>query len=1006
LENILNAHANELMEEAYEDCIRRHPELKEVLSQELTKMVIKTTFQCLTKIDASRAVRNRMTIQEISNIINHPSVDDKVVGKILDIFRAQGNTFIKPFITEDPRSVKTNKHTVLDITHESLIRNWDLLKTWAFEEYENLLNFQDFNKQLQRWLKGGKTAGYLLPIGPLTFFENWYQTCKPNKYWLARYDERDLSVEKKVAEAQELMEYANAFIRKSASRLFVTRTVMKYGANRIMTVFGLLMLVMTCTYFYLDFLNKQDAYIIEKIERDGRDLLLSNKVKTDQKADFVISVERLHPGSYQSLLNGLKNDTIAFDICYQILNKLLSYDSENIKNNTFTISAPAYLAEALERIYSDRKLVRNDKFFKRFLDFVRLGQFLFAKEAGSSIVTCVEKNQNRLYTDYLIPRCRIERRVKTEDMIIFKSILESIINTGKNRTIRAAELLKMISPFEGDSSKLVFDLLFPKDKSIKIGDFSFTHQSGYQELAYLCAISHEPEMLIRCLDSITKYNPDYYRFYNANFNTVACYMFEQELFTEPEISEVVEKFLIFAKLEKISWLRQFISLNDEPFYFYMFRQPWSVQPYYNPFLISRLERVNALFDYTEHTISNQNLGKDEYHYRMAMFFKQKGMFRVTPDKERHLHFDRALNYLSMIKSEFLSAEYRIGRGDASDSKFIPRRVIFFYPSFIDERYGWRPFDIWQFPNYKKSFIKWQIERGLFFSHYFDASVFKHWSTFLLQYFDYTAIDIHEKLQEVNYSYFDMSEKLLVSNRMAAQYVDSNFIFLVQSHRYFVSGDTLKAFRYLSRIDTNRVYNPEFQNMGEGIGDVNQYLIKTIAIHLANMGRMAHATRMIQAIQNPMQKRNALLTVIHKLAYSSYQERCFPFLDSLMQQIDKSPKFGLLLFDAMAKIGGDDMLKMATSLIKEVKDENKPRATSHFVKGFASNGNYYKALGYIPDYFSSSNELALKTEILKAEVFKRENKNAAKSFYEYDYTVDWFFRQVDMESNISGFVFNE
>jgi hypothetical protein len=242
--------------------------------------------------------------------------------------------------------------------------------------------------------------------------------------------------------------------------------------------------------------------------------------------------------------------------------------------------------------------------------------------------------------------------------------------------------------------------------------------------------------------------------------------------------------------------------------------------------------------------------------------------------------------------------------------------------------------------------------------------------------------------------------------MAAQHVDSNFIFLVQSHRYFVSGDTLKAFRYLSRIDSNRVYNPEFQNMGEGIGDVNQYLIKTIAIHLANMGRMAHATRMIQAIQNPMQKRNALLTVIHKLAYSSYQERCFPFLDSLMQQIDKSPKFGLLLFDAMAKIGGDDMLKMATSLIKEVKDENKPRATSHFVKGFASNGNYYKALGYIPDYFSSSNELALKTEILKAEVFKRENKNAAKSFYEYDYTVDWFFRQVDMESNISGFVFNE
>ena len=75
----------------------------------------------------------------------------------------------------------------MDITHESLIRNWGLLASWAKEEYDHLTVYEDFKKQLDRWLESNKSRGFLLPIGPLTFFENWHKTLTPNEYWINRY---------------------------------------------------------------------------------------------------------------------------------------------------------------------------------------------------------------------------------------------------------------------------------------------------------------------------------------------------------------------------------------------------------------------------------------------------------------------------------------------------------------------------------------------------------------------------------------------------------------------------------------------------------------------------------------------------------------------------------------------------------------------------------------------------------------------------------------------------
>ena len=154
LNKIIEIHASVLYENAWDYHNSRYPD--RIITQKDAKRIIALTFSCLTKIDNSRAVRNRMSLAEITSIINTPSITTEVVSEVLSIYREEGNSFIRPFITDDPATHKISADTVLDITHESLIRNWNKLNTWANQEFEFYTTYLDFKKQLDRWKSSGK----------------------------------------------------------------------------------------------------------------------------------------------------------------------------------------------------------------------------------------------------------------------------------------------------------------------------------------------------------------------------------------------------------------------------------------------------------------------------------------------------------------------------------------------------------------------------------------------------------------------------------------------------------------------------------------------------------------------------------------------------------------------------------------------------------------------------------------------------------------------------------
>ena len=226
LQNVLDTHTNKLWEQAE---VYYANKTGKYISDEDAKSIIKTAFICLTKIDQGRAVRNRMTLKEIVNLIGRPEFGTKEVGDVLNIFREPGNTFLRPFILDDAESQNLNEEDVLDITHESLIRNWVYLGQWAKEEFDNYTISLDFEQQLNRWVESDKSNDFLLPIGPLTYFENWFKTAKPNAYWIARYLPEEIEQDKKLSNAAVVLSNAKEFLKRSAGKhvclLYTSRCV-------------------------------------------------------------------------------------------------------------------------------------------------------------------------------------------------------------------------------------------------------------------------------------------------------------------------------------------------------------------------------------------------------------------------------------------------------------------------------------------------------------------------------------------------------------------------------------------------------------------------------------------------------------------------------------------------------------------------------------------------------------------------------------------------------------
>jgi hypothetical protein len=123
-----------------------------------------------------RDTRRFVSVREAAAIAQ---VTPEEVIEVADIFRAPGCDFITPIVGE-ASSAKLQPETELDISHESLIRNWDKLQEWVRLETGSAEDYRSLEQAARRWKEG---RAELLDRLALESNLHWKRKENPSAEW-------------------------------------------------------------------------------------------------------------------------------------------------------------------------------------------------------------------------------------------------------------------------------------------------------------------------------------------------------------------------------------------------------------------------------------------------------------------------------------------------------------------------------------------------------------------------------------------------------------------------------------------------------------------------------------------------------------------------------------------------------------------------------------------------------------------------------------------------------
>jgi WD40 repeat protein len=163
LENALSQHADR----AYADLNFTQQKLAEILFRSLCE-----------KSSKYRDTRRPVKLSTVASLANVPC--EEIIA-VVEVFRQQERSFLTP-----PLGKNLTPNTVLDISHESLIRRWQRLKKWTDAEAKSATLYRRLEESAYRWHKG-QAALWRRP--DLETALTWRKKEHPNAVWAKRYGE-------------------------------------------------------------------------------------------------------------------------------------------------------------------------------------------------------------------------------------------------------------------------------------------------------------------------------------------------------------------------------------------------------------------------------------------------------------------------------------------------------------------------------------------------------------------------------------------------------------------------------------------------------------------------------------------------------------------------------------------------------------------------------------------------------------------------------------------------
>ena len=994
LAHIIDTHANKLYLTAADHYNERHT--KKITNAD-AQLIIKVTFVCLTKMDAGRAVRNRMTLQEITDIIAWPNLTTAVVGGVLNIFREAGNTFLRPYVTDDPETHVLNPESVLDITHESLIRNWELLLTWANEEYDHLTVYEDFKKQLDRWLESKKSKGFLLPIGPLTFFENWHDTLKPNRYWVNRYLDPGLDKETRLKQAQQIIEDTEEFLDRSAGKVRVTRMVVKYGASRIAAVIGSLLILFLCGFYYWDAEKKKNENVVKTILKEGAQFISDPRFDANIRADFLVMGEFLEPGLFKremdkvppkaqfDLIRGTYWSLMVIGGNPELKRNCLYYGDSLLRVMPFNQTNPEAL---MERLKGYNTLLMTSNHYLSFYEDKKLEAIREYALGQTKEIIKIAFSQNFDLSLLNIP--------------YLSDGLENVLNGSVLSADEANELLELVSPFGSDQARGNFRQYFPAEKQVIYSRRDRqVFNGGYQQMAYLYSYVGNVEKAKSCVDSLLKYHPNYSTFRN-NILNMATYAFKAGF-----VKQTDELLAFYAQRQKVSkkelyelWLHNTGYIDRHlPFKIAGENHNANLE-------LMDFETINRLFDQYYTVLQKEYSDADAFQFNKALYLKHRGVVlsKINDDRNGRYHFNPdSLFHASVEAYRSVSPEYLnqfqdiytlTARSTTTEKQSKKRRDLFLYPDHFLKVQNNRAAQLLFFTDRFFNFI---VKHGYFSSLYSEPKDFELLNEWV---FNNNRATHPRYVTKFFKNVTPLSKETLTrldsifTNTPAVININANRLRMLLLDELRKSGEVNKTSSIIAKIDFNR-FQEDLSNSAFNDQVGVAYMINQLTGLLASRGKMEEALRIISSYPNRNNRIKAYATMPLEISrsQSAYQADAYVYLDSAVTEFERlddflfagsDPRTALTL--GLSIMGGGELNNLAGHYVGQIDIGQQGAAMRTMILGTASGGDYYQAYTVIPE-IAIIDKLYYYTVIMTVEGLNRAEDPEWKTYFNSYW--EWF-----------------
>lgn len=159
----LAQHANE----AYDELSTRNKQIAEVLFKNITE-----------KNQNNRGMRRPCRLGLVAELAG---ASEEEVIYVVDHFRRAGRSFLMP-----AANIPLHNDSMIELSHESLMRIWSRLETWVDEEFESASMYKRLSEAAAMY-QIGKTGLWRPPDLQLAL--NWQKKQSPTREWGQRYDE-------------------------------------------------------------------------------------------------------------------------------------------------------------------------------------------------------------------------------------------------------------------------------------------------------------------------------------------------------------------------------------------------------------------------------------------------------------------------------------------------------------------------------------------------------------------------------------------------------------------------------------------------------------------------------------------------------------------------------------------------------------------------------------------------------------------------------------------------